>query len=122
MGNLLLNGLLFLMMFKMMNSMVSLMKMMMSYLWSELLFKLILNLKSLLNNKKQLNKCGKKQLSLKLKSNLQRVYSKLQLNRRRLWLIINLHQELLIWLKLDQEVHLLHLLEFLNKLFKKERQ
>ena len=124
MESLLLNGLLFLMMFKMMNLMVSLMKMMKSYLWLELLFKLMLNLKNLFNNQKQLNRCGRKPLNLKLKNNSQKVYSKLLLNQRRLWLcpIINLQQELLIQLKLDQEVHLLHHLEFLSKLIKKERQ
>lgn len=123
MENLLLNGLLFLMMFKMMNLMVSLMKMMKSYLWLELLFKSMLNLKNLFNNQKQLNRCGRKQLNLKLKNNSQKAFNKLQLSLRRLWLypIINLHQGLLIWLKLDQEVHLLHLLECLSKLCKKER-
>jgi len=81
-----------------MNLMVSLMKMMKSYLWLELLFKLMLNLKNLLNNQKQLNRCGRKPLNLKLKNNSQKVYSKLLLNQRRLWLcpIINLQQELLI--------------------------
>jgi len=83
----------------------------------------MLNLKNLFNNQKQLNKCNRNQLNLKLKSNSQRVFSKLQLNQRKLCLhlIINQLQELQIWQKLDQEVHLLHLLEFLNNLFKKEK-